>query len=593
MAGKGCTPVDARAARGASGRACSAHVLDRQRAGGVGLPVCEYLLVEADVATDMASADLARHGINSRRTVHSNLSPAVLLEHAVRRGEGRLANSGSFVGMTAPHTGRSPDDKFVVREPGTEDRIWWGKVNVAIEPEPFAVLLDDVRDHLADQELFVSDLWAGADPTHRLNVRFVCPNAWHSVFVNNMFINPPAEALDGFDPGFTVLHAPEMESDPSRHGTRSGTFIVLDFAQRIVLIGGTRYAGELKKSIFTVMNYLMPEQGVLPMHCSANVGPDGDVALFFGLSGTGKTTLSADPERGLIGDDEHGWSDRGVFNFEGGNYAKVIRLSADGEPLIHAASNRFGAILENVVMHDDTREVDFDSEAVTENTRSSYPISFIPSAVMDGMAGHPRNVVFLTADAFGVMPPLSKLTPDQAMYHFLSGYTAKLAGTERGVTEPKAAFSTCFGAPFLPLPPSVYAEMLGRKLKEHGAQVWMVNTGWTGGAFGTGTRMKLSYTRAMVRAALTGQLDDVPTHEDPVFGLHIPARVPDVPDDVLDPRSTWPDSAAYDEAAGRLAGMFRDNFTKFADGVSESVKNAGPKPRSVTTTMALPVSCGR
>ena len=529
------------------------------------------------MATDMATADLARHGINSRATVHSNLGPAVLIEHAVRRGEGRLTASGSFVGMTSPHTGRSPDDKFVVREPGSEDRIWWGKVNVPMEQDRFAALLDEVRAHLADQELFVSDLWAGADPEHRLNVRFVSPNAWHSLFVNNMFINPPADAFDGFEPGFTVLHAPEMEADPVTHGTRSGTFIVLDFSQRLVLIGGTRYAGELKKSIFTVMNYLMPQEGVLPMHCSANVGSSGDVALFFGLSGTGKTTLSADPERGLIGDDEHGWSERGVFNFEGGNYAKVIRLSADGEPLIWAASNRFGAILENVVMDGETREVDFDADTVTENTRSSYPISFIPSAVLEGMAGHPKNVIFLTADAFGVMPPISKLTPAQAMYHFLSGYTAKLAGTERGVSEPKAAFSACFGAPFLPLPPSVYADMLGRKLEEHGAQVWLVNTGWTGGAFGTGTRMKLAYTRAMVRAALSGELNGVSTHPDPVFGLHIPESVPDVPGEVLDPRSTWSDASAYDAAADRLAGMFRENFTKFADGVSEAVKNAGPQ----------------
>jgi phosphoenolpyruvate carboxykinase (ATP) len=525
----------------------------------------------------MATADLTRHGINAASAVHHNLSPAVLLEHAVRRGEGRLTRGGAFVGRTVPHTGRSPDDKFVVREPGTEGEIWWGKVNVALDPEHFGVLLDDVRAHLAEQELYVSDLWAGADPDHRLNVRFVSPNAWHSVFVNNMFIIPPGTERDGMDPGFTVLHAPEMESDPGRHGTRTSTFIALDFSQRLILIGGTRYAGELKKSIFTVMNYLMPKEGVLPMHCSANVGRTGDVALFFGLSGTGKTTLSADPERALIGDDEHGWSDDGVFNFEGGNYAKVIRLSPEGEPLIHSASTRFGAILENVTMDEDTREVDFDDDSTTENTRSSYPISFIPGAVMEGMAGHPRNVVFLTADAFGVMPPIAKLSPEQAMYHFLSGYTAKLAGTERGVTEPKAAFSACFGAPFLPLPPSVYAGMLGEKLAQHGAQVWLVNTGWTGGAFGTGRRMKLAHTRAMVRAALSGQLDDVNTHPDPVFGLHIPGKVPGVPKDVLDPKSTWPESAEYDRAAAKLAGMFRDNFEKFAQGVSEGVRNAGPK----------------
>jgi phosphoenolpyruvate carboxykinase (ATP) len=529
------------------------------------------------VATDTAVADLARHGIEAGARVHRNLPSAVLLEHAVRRGEGRLTKHGSFVGMTSPHTGRSPDDKFIVREPSSEDRIWWSKANVPLDPEHFEALLDDVRSHLSERELFVSDMWAGADPAYRLNVRCISPSAWHTVFVNNMFIDPPAAEQDAMEPGFTILHAPEMEADPARHGTRSGTFIVLDFGQRMVLIGGTRYAGELKKSIFTVMNYLLPQSGVLPMHCSANVGRDGGVTLFFGLSGTGKTTLSADPERPLIGDDEHGWSDSGVFNFEGGNYAKAIRLSAEGEPLIHAASLRFGAILENVVIDDDTRDVDFDDDSITENTRSSYPISFIPGHVESGCAGHPTNVVFLTADAFGVMPPISKLTPDQAMYHFLSGYTAKLAGTERGVTEPKAAFSTCFGAPFLPLPPSTYANMLGDKLAKHGAQVWLVNTGWTGGAYGTGERMNLKHTRAMVRAALAGDLADVETHPDPVFGLHIPQTVPDVPDDVLDPRGTWADASAYDEQAASLAAMFRENFDKFADGVSEGVRSAGPR----------------
>jgi len=527
------------------------------------------------VATNTEVADLAREGIGAVR-VHRNLSAAVLLEEAVKRGEGRLTQEGAFVGMTSPHTGRSPDDKFVVREPSSEAQVWWGNVNRPLEQDRFEALLADVKAHLSEQELFVSDLWAGADEQHRLNVRFVSPNAWHSVFVNNMFIVPPAEARASFEPGFTVLHAPEMEADPARHGTRSSTFIALDFGQKLVVIGGTRYAGEMKKSIFTVMNYLMPLQGVLPMHCSANVGKDGDVALFFGLSGTGKTTLSADPERALIGDDEHGWSDRGVFNFEGGNYAKVSRLSVEGEPLIYAASNRFGAILENVTMDGDTRTVDFDDDSTTENTRSSYPISFIPNAVIPGVAGHPKNVVFLTADAFGVMPPIAKLTPEQAMYHFLSGYTAKLAGTERGVTEPKAAFSTCFGAPFLPLPPSTYATMLGKKLEEHGAQVWLVNTGWTGGAFGVGRRMKLAHTRAMVRAALNGELSDVATHPDPVFGLHIPQHVPGVPDDVLDPKATWPNAAEYDAAATKLANMFKENFRKFADGVSEGVRSAGP-----------------
>jgi phosphoenolpyruvate carboxykinase (ATP) len=528
------------------------------------------------VATDTATADLVHHPVSGTR-IHRNLAPALLLEHAVRRGEGRLTSGGAFVGMTVPHTGRSPDDKFVVREGTSEDRVWWGKVNVPLAEDRFEQLRDDVQAYLAGQELFVSDLWAGADEAHRLNVRVVSPSAWHSVFVNNMFITPPAEAREGFEPGFTVLHAPEFEADPARHGTRTGTVIALHFAQKLVVIAGTRYAGELKKSIFTVMNYLLPLQGVLPMHCSANVGPDGDVALFFGLSGTGKTTLSADPERALIGDDEHGWSGDGVFNFEGGNYAKVIRLSPEGEPLIHAASTRFGAILENVVMDEETRKPDFDDESVTENTRSSYPISYIPGAIMSGQAGHPKHVVFLTADAFGVMPPISRLTPDQAMYHFLSGYTAKLAGTERGVTEPKAAFSTCFGAPFLPLPPSTYAEMLGQRIAEHDAQCWLVNTGWTGGPFGVGSRMKLGYTRAMIRAALAGRLADVPTQPDPVFGLHIPKTVPGVPDEVLQPRGTWPNPDEYDAQARKLAAMFRENFEKFADGVSEEVRNSGPR----------------
>jgi phosphoenolpyruvate carboxykinase (ATP) len=531
---------------------------------------------EAVVATDMAERSLAAHDIRPGRA-HMNLSPAVLVEHAVRRGEGRLTAGGAFVGSTVPHTGRSPDDKYVVREPSSEDRIWWGKVNVPYDAAVFATLYDDVRAHLADQELFISDLWAGADPAHRVNVRVISPSAWHSLFVNNMFIEPSAKDRAEFEPGFTILHAPEYEADPDRHGTRSGTFIVLNFGERLILIGGTRYAGELKKSIFTVMNYLLPQQGVLPMHCSANVGADGDVALFFGLSGTGKTTLSADPERALIGDDEHGWTDRGIFNFEGGNYAKVIRLSPEGEPLIHAASTRFGAILENVVLDDDTREVDLDDDSITENTRSSYPISYIPGAVLSGMAGQPTNVIFLTADAFGVMPPIAKLSPDQAMYHFLSGYTAKLAGTERGVTEPKAAFSTCFGAPFLPLPPATYAGMLGKKLAEHGAACWLVNTGWTGGAFGVGTRMKLAYTRAMITAALTGRLDNVRTRPDPVFGLHIPDSVPGVPDNVLQPKATWADAAAYDAQAAELARMFRENFVKFEDTVDVSVVHAGPR----------------
>ena len=529
------------------------------------------------MATITKETTLATLGLTPDGEVYRNLSPAELVEEAVRRGEGTLTADGAFVGVTTPHTGRSPNDKFVVREPSSEKDVWWGNVNVALEPANFEALREDVVAHLSDgKDLFVRDVWCGADPKYRLPIRFVTPNAWHTLFVHNMFREPSVEELASFEPGFTVLHAPEMQADPARHGTRTGTFIVINFAEKQVLIGGTRYAGEMKKCIFSIMNYLLPKQGVLSMHCSANEAMDGAVALFFGLSGTGKTTLSTDPSRKLIGDDEHGWSDRGVFNFEGGNYAKAIHLSAEGEPLIWAASHRFGAILENVVMDPETRVVDWDSDALTENTRSSYPLSFIEGAVPSGMAGHPSHVVFLTADAYGVLPPIAKLTREQAMYHFLSGYTAKVAGTERGVTEPKATFSACFGAPFLPLPPSVYAKMLGERIDKYSPGVWLVNTGWTGGKYGVGHRMKLSYTRAMVNAAVSGQLDDVKTRQDPVFGLHIPVAVPGVPADVLDPRGTWKKPAEYDEQARTLANMFRENFTKFEKDVSDAVKKAGP-----------------
>jgi len=529
------------------------------------------------VATKLLEKDLDRHGITTTRDVAWNLAPAVLIEQAVQRREGILTRRGAFVGITTPHTGRSPDDKFIVREAESEGQIWWGKVNRAIERAKFDKLHEAVRAHLSEQSLYVQDLWAGADHKYRLAVRMITPNAWQALFAYNMFIEPTAEERADFEPGFTILHAPELQADPAIHGTRTGTFIVVSFAERVVLIGGTRYAGEIKKSIFSVMNYLLPLQDVLPMHCSANVGEDGDVALFFGLSGTGKTTLSTDPKRFLIGDDEHGWSDAGVFNFEGGNYAKVIRLSREGEPLIYSASRRFGAILENVVVDPNTREVQWDDDSITENTRSSYPISFIDGAVQSGTAGHPRHVVLLTADAYGVLPPISRLTREQAMYHFLSGYTAKVAGTERGVSEPKATFSTCFGAPFLPLPPSRYAELLGRKLAEHDSHCWLINTGWTGGPYGVGARMKLQYTRAMIHAALRGQLDDVKATPDPFFGLHIPEAVPGVPTEVLQPRNTWADGAEYDKQARKLAGMFVENFESFADFVSEDVRKAGPR----------------
>jgi len=519
---------------------------------------------------------LEEHGLVPRGAVHWNLSPARLYEAALARGEGELAHMGGFATVTAPHTGRSPNDKYTVREPSTAEEIDWGEVNVPLSEESYDALRALVVDHLEERDLFVRDARAGADPEHGIDVRVVTPNAWHSLFSYNMFLRPAPSELPEMRPDFSVLHAPEAKADPERHGTRSSTFIVVNFAAREVLIGGTRYAGEIKKSIFSVLNHVLPARNVLPMHCSANVGENGDVALFFGLSGTGKTTLSADPDRGLIGDDEHGWGEDGVFNFEGGCYAKVIRLSPKGEPEIHEATRKFGTILENVVLDEETRRIDYDDAAITENTRASYPIHYIPNAVIPGRGGHPRNVIFLTADAFGVLPPVSRLEPAQAMYHFLSGYTAKVAGTERGVTEPKATFSACFGAPFLPRHPSVYARLLGEKLREHGADVWLINTGWTAGPHGTGHRIDLRYTRAMVRAALNGTLDAIQTAPDPVFGVHVPVRVPEVPSELLRPRATWEDREAYDRMARRLAAMFRENFEEYAPEVPDEVRAAGP-----------------
>jgi phosphoenolpyruvate carboxykinase (ATP) len=517
---------------------------------------------------------LVEHGLFPIR-IHPNFTPPMLIEHALRRSEGVLTDRGAFTAVTAPHTGRSAKDKFLVDEPGLSERIWWQK-NARIDAEAFDRLQEDVRANLDAREVFVQDLFAGADPAYRLPVRFITPNAWHALFVRNMFIRALPAELAQFRPGFTVLHAPDLQADPARHGTRSGTFVVISFARKVVLIGGTRYAGEMKKSIFTALNYLLPAQGVMPMHCSANIGPGGDTAIFFGLSGTGKTTLSADPGRRLIGDDEHGWSDRGVFNFEGGCYAKVIRLRLETEPEIYAATQMFGTVLENVVLDPITRAVNFDADTITENTRACYPLEAIPNHVPSGAGGHPKNVVFLAADAFGVMPPIARLTADQAMYHFLSGYTAKVAGTERGVTEPTATFSACFGAPFLPLHPGVYAQMLGERIAKHGAKVWLVNTGWTGGAYGTGSRMKLSLTRAMLRAALSGVLDSGKFSRDPVFGFDVPANVPEVPAQVLSPRSTWADPKAYDTQANKLTTMFRENFEQYRAQVPDAVAKAGP-----------------
>jgi len=524
-----------------------------------------------------SSVGLGAQGLSPRGEVLWNLIAPELFQSAARRGEGEFADMGPFVAVTSPHTGRSPNDKFVVREPASENDVDWGKVNQSLPVEKYERLLADVRRHLNEaRQLFVQDLYCGADPGYRLSVRYVSPNAWHMAFVRNMFIRPELSDLPTFDPNFTVLHAPEFQATPLVHGTRSGTFIVLNLAARTVLIGGTRYAGELKKAMFTVMNYLLPKQGVLSMHCSANVGKGGDTALFFGLSGTGKTTLSADPERGLVGDDEHGWAKDGIFNFEGGCYAKVINLSPESEPDIYRTTQMFGTVLENVVLDPATKRVRFADQSITENTRASYPLHYIRNHVPSGRASHPKNVVFLTADAFGVLPPISRLTPQQAMYYFLSGYTAKVAGTERGVTEPQATFSACFGAVFLVWQPTRYAEMLGKLLEQHKSNVWLINTGWSGGAYGTGKRISLSHTRAMVSGALGGLLDTVRTEPDPVFGLGIPSEVKDVPVEVLNPRRTWSDPAAYDAQARKLAGMFRKNFERFGE-VDSAIKNAGPK----------------
>jgi phosphoenolpyruvate carboxykinase (ATP) len=529
------------------------------------------------MSTTQVGQGLESHGVQTSKPVHFNLTAASLYEHAIRRGEGMLAQEGPLVCRTGAHTGRSPNDKFVVKEPSSETNVWWGKVNKPIEASYFDVLRKDIIAHLKSQpELFVQDLYAGADAEYRLPVRFIHELAWQNLFVRNLFIVPPTADLQHFQPQFTVMTAPSFKADPSRHGTRSEVGIVVNLASREVLICGTSYAGENKKSIFSVLNYLLPLKGVLSMHCSANIGAGGDTALFFGLSGTGKTTLSSDPDRQLIGDDEHGWSDRGVFNFEGGCYAKTIRLSADAEPQIYSTTRRFGTVLENVVMDPATRTLNLDDASLTENTRAAYPIEFIDNAVPSGTGGHPKNIVMLTADAYGVLPPIARLSAEGAMYHYLSGYTAKVAGTEKGVTEPSATFSTCFGAPFLPLNPNVYAKQLGERIAKYGSRVWLVNTGWTGGAYGVGSRMKIAYTRAMIRAALSGQLDNVSYQRHPIFNIEVPTSCPDVPASVLDPRGTWSDKTAYDAQAAKLAKMFVENFkANFAD-ADPKVTAAGP-----------------
>lgn len=520
---------------------------------------------------------LENHGIRNPGDIYWNLPTPMLYEQAIRRREGRLSHLGPLVVRTGQYTGRAPNDKFIVRDPANEGKIWWGEVNQVMEPEKFNTLRQRLLAYWQCKDLFIQDCFAGADPNFQVPIRVITETAWHNLFARNMFIQATSEQLEKHIPQFTVFHAPNFHAIPEVDGTRSEIFIVIHFQERLALIGGTHYAGELKKSVFTILNYLLPQQNVLSMHCSANMGSDGSVAIFFGLSGTGKTTLSTDVSRVLIGDDEHGWSDHGVFNLEGGCYAKVIRLSPEAEPEIYQTTRRFGTILENVGYDSLTGRIDLDDESMTENTRASYPISHITSATRQKMGGHPNNIIMLTADAFGVMPPIAKLTPEQAVYYFLSGYTAKVAGTEKGITEPKATFSTCFGAPFMPLFPRVYAQMLGDKIAKHGVHVWMINTGWSGGPYGVGKRISIGHTRALVRAALNGTLVDVPMREDPNFGIAVPTVCPEVPPEVLDPRSTWPDPAAYDAQAKKLAGMFVDNFKKYSEGVADNIKAAGPR----------------
>lgn len=520
--------------------------------------------------------ELENYGIRQAARVFWNLNTPELYEEIARREEGILSDHGALIVTTGEHTGRAAKDKAIVREPGSEDKVFWGEINKDFSQDKFNALKERMMAHAMGRDLFVQDTFVGADPTFKLPVRIITELAWHSLFARTMFINTTGENKF-HEPQFTVINFPSFQAVPERDGTRSSTFILMDFSQKLVLIGGTSYAGETKKSVFTLMNYLLPQRGVMSMHCSANVGAADDVAIFFGLSGTGKTTLSADPERKLIGDDEHGWSDDGVFNFEGGCYAKVIKLSAEAEPDIYQTTRMFGTILENVVFDPNSRTIDLDDASRTENTRASYPLTSINNIVAEGRGGNPKNIIMLTADAFGVLPPVSRLTPEQAMYHFLSGYTAKVAGTEKGVKEPEATFSTCFGAPFMVLHPGVYADLLGKKISQHNAACWLINTGWSGGPYGVGQRMKISHTRAMIRAILTGELKDVETTPDPIFGVHVPLSCPDVPAEVLQPRITWTDKDAYDRQATDLAKRFNINFTKYEAGVSDEVKAAAPK----------------
>ncbi|PIR01343.1 MAG: phosphoenolpyruvate carboxykinase (ATP) [Nitrospinae bacterium CG11_big_fil_rev_8_21_14_0_20_45_15] len=524
---------------------------------------------------------LGQHGIKNVKEIYWNLTTAQLYEKIVENKEGMLAHMGPVCIETGQHTGRAPNDKFIVKESSSEENVWWGKVNRPFTVDQFEALYSRVLAYLQGRDLYIQDCCAGADPDHQLHIRVITQHAWHSLFARNMFIQiKDPEKLETHDPGFTIIHVPDFQAVPEIDGTNSEVFVVVDYGRQLVLIGGTSYAGEIKKSVFSVLNYLLPQKhNVMSMHCSANIGANDESAIFFGLSGTGKTTLSADPDRQLIGDDEHGWSDKGVFNFEGGCYAKVIRLSEQAEPEIFACTRRFGTILENVMIDPDTRRLDLDNASLTENTRASYPISHIANAVPSGMGGHPKHVIMLTCDAYGVMPPVSRMTPEQAMYHFISGYTAKVAGTEKGLSrEPSAIFSTCFGAPFMTLHPSVYANMLGKKIAEHKVSCWLVNTGWTGGPYGVGNRMEIAHTRAMIHAILDGSLNNVETEADPIFGLHIPKSVPNVPDDVLNPRNTWKKKNEYDKKAQELAAQFIENFKQYEQGVSKEILSASPSP---------------
>ncbi|WP_108484743.1 phosphoenolpyruvate carboxykinase [Oceaniglobus ichthyenteri] len=516
---------------------------------------------------------LETQGINGLGNVYYNLSEPDLITQAIKRNEGELGRGGAFLVTTGKFTGRSPNDKHVVRSPSTEDTIWWDN-NAEMAPDAFDRLYDDVLEHMKGRDYFVQDLFGGADPAYQLDVRVITELAWHSLFIRTLLRRPERDQLDEFAPDFTVINCPSFTADPEKHGCRSGTVIALNFDRKIIIIGGTEYAGENKKSVFTLLNYLLPEKGIMPMHCSANHAPGNpvDTAVFFGLSGTGKTTLSADPARILIGDDEHGWSDRGTFNFEGGCYAKTINLSREAEPEIFATTEKFATVIENMVYDPETKELDFKDDSLTANMRCAYPLHYISNASETALGGHPKNIIMLTCDAFGVLPPIARLTPAQAMYHFLSGFTSKVAGTERGVTEPEPTFSTCFGAPFMPRRPEVYGELLKGKIAKHGATCWLVNTGWTGGAYGTGSRMPIKATRALLTAALDGSLEKAPFRKDKNFGFEVPTSVAGVPDILLDPRRTWDKPDSYDRQAAKLVKMFSENFAQYADHIDDDVR---------------------